>query len=98
MDKQTSDLKKRRLRERSLMTIFLFIGVAVLGYWLAYRMFTADSCEVFGSKVALVAVPACTAFGNRGAATLPFLLASLSLLWGVKELLRHANSSGRFKA
>jgi hypothetical protein len=80
------------------MTIFLFVGVAVLGYWLTYRVFTADSCEFFGSKIALVVVPACMALGNRGAATLPFLLASLSLLLGIKGLLHHANITGRFKA
>lgn len=80
------------------MTISLFVGVAVLGYWLTYRVFTADSCEFFGSKIALVIVPACMALGNRGAATLPFLFASLSLLLAIKGLLHHANITGRFKA
>ena len=80
------------------MTVFLFVGVAVLGYWLSYRVFTADSCEFFGSKIALVVVPACIALGSRGAATLPFLLASLSLLLGIKGLLHHSNVTGRFKA
>ena len=79
------------------MAIFLFVGVAALGYWLSYRVFTADSCEFFGSKIALVVVPACMALGNTAAAALPFLLASLSLWLGIKGLLHHANITDRFK-
>jgi hypothetical protein len=50
-----------------------------------------------GQKIALVVVPTCMSIGNRGAATLPFLLAALSLLLGTKGLFHRANITGRFE-
>jgi len=62
--------------------IFLFFSVAALFYWMAFRVFAAADCEFFGSKIALVIVPACAAFGNQAAAVFPLLMGSASLLIG----------------
>ena len=97
MDKRTSDRKKRRLKEKRLATIFLFIAFAVLFYWLSFRVFTATDCEFFGSKVALMVVPACAVFGNHGAATFPFLIASASLFMGFLSLRTYRNLTRRSK-
>jgi hypothetical protein len=80
MNKKKSNLRKRRLKERRLVSIFLFIAAAVLFFWLAFRIFTATDCKFFGSKLALVIVPACNAFGNQGAAAFLFLVAAASLV------------------
>lgn len=87
MDKKASDRRKQRLQEKQLALVFLFIAVAVFSYWLSFRIFTATDCEFFGSKLALVIVPACATFGNQGAAVFPFLIASVSLFTGF-QLLR----------
>lgn len=97
MDKKTSNLKKQRLQEKRLTPVFLFIAVAVMFYWLAFRVFTATDCEFFGSKLALIIVPACAAFGNQGAAAFPFLIASASLFMGVLSLRRSRNLTRRSK-
>jgi hypothetical protein len=91
MDKRTSNRRKRRLQEKRLAPVFLFILVAALFYWLSFRVFTATDCEFFGSKIALVIVPACAAFGNQGVAVFPFLIASASLFMGIVSLRAYRN-------
>ena len=97
MDKRTSDWRKQRLKEKQLAPVFLFISVAVLFYWLSFRVFTATDCEFFGSKLALVIVPACAAFGNQGAAVFPFLIATASLFMGFQSLRQYRNLTRRSK-
>lgn len=97
MDKRTSNRRKQRLQEKRLAPFFLFIAVAVLFYWLAFRVFTGTDCEFFGSKLAFVIVPTCTAFGNQGAAAFPFLIASASLVMGFLSLRQYRNLTRRSK-
>jgi hypothetical protein len=95
MDKRTSNRRKQRLQEKRIAPVFLFIAVAVLFYWLSFRIFTATDCKFIGSKLALVIVPACTAFGNQGAAVFPFLFASSSLFMGLLSLRQYRNLTRR---
>lgn len=95
MDKKTSNRRKQRLQEKRLAPVLLFIAVAVLFYWLSFRIFTGTDCEFFGSKIALVIVPACAAFGNQGAAAFPFLIASTSLFMGILSLRAYRNLTRR---
>lgn len=95
MGKRTSNRRKQRLQEKRLAPVFLFIAVAVLFYWLSFRVFTATDCEFFGSKIALVIVPACAAFGHQGAAAFPFLIASASLFMGIVSLRAYRNLTRR---
>jgi hypothetical protein len=97
MDKRKSKLRKQRLQEKRLAPAFLFIAVAVLFYSLAFRVFTAADCEFYGSKLALVIVPACTTFGNQGTAAFPFLIASASLLMVFLSLRKYRNLTSRAK-
>lgn len=97
MDKSTSNRKKNRLQEKRLGSVVLFIAVAVLFYWLSFRVFIATDCEFFGSKIALVLVPACVALGNKGAAVFPFLIASASLFMSSVSLRTHRNLTRRSK-
>jgi putative effector of murein hydrolase LrgA (UPF0299 family) len=97
MDKRKSNLRKQRLQERRIAPAFLFITVTVLFYWLAFRVFTATDCEFFGSKLALLFVPACAAFGNQGAAAFPFLIASASLFMSFLSLRQYRNLTRRSK-
>ena len=97
MDKRTSIRKKQLLREKRLGPVFLFVAVAALFYWLSFRVFTATDCEFFGSKIALVIVPACAAFGNQGAAVFSFLIASASLFMGFLSLRQYRNLTRRSK-
>ena len=97
MDKRKSNLRKQRLQEKRVAPVFLFIAVAVIFYWLAFRVFTVTDCEFFGSKLALVIVPACAAFGNQGAAVFPFLIASASLFMGFLSLRQYGNLTRRSK-
>jgi hypothetical protein len=97
MDKRTSDRKKQWLQEKRLAPVVLFIAVAILFYWVSFRVFSATDCEFFGSKFALVIVPACAAFGNQGAAVFPFLIASASLLMGFLSLRPYRNLIRRAK-
>lgn len=97
MDKKTRNRRKQRLQEKRLASVLLFMAVAVLFYWLSFRIFTGTDCEFFGSKIALVIVPACAAFGNQGAATFPFLIASTSLFMGIVSLRAYSNITHRTK-
>jgi hypothetical protein len=83
MDKKKSIAEKQRKKQRNWHTTMLFIAACIIGYWLAYQIFTASDCEFFGSKLAYVIVPICTAMGNVVAAIIPFAFGSLSawLAW-----------------
>lgn len=69
----------------------MFASVAALFYWLSFRVFTETDCEFFGSKISLLIVPACMAFGNKGAAVFPFIIASASLFMGGWFVFRSHN-------
>lgn len=97
MDKRTSDRRKQRLKRKQLAPIFLFIAVTVVFYWLSFRVFTATDCEFFGSKIALIIVPACAAVGNQGAAALPFIIATASLVMAFLSLRQYRNLTRRSK-
>jgi hypothetical protein len=85
MDKRTSKLRKQRLQQKRVAPILLFLTVAILSYWLSFRVFTSIGCDFSGSKVALVIVPACLALGNKGAAAIPFLLACASFFMAIQS-------------
>ena len=97
MDKTTSELRKQRLQEKRIAPVFLFITVAILFYWLAFRVFTATNCDFFGSKLALVIAPACAAFGNQDAAAFPLLIASGLLFMGFLSLSQNRKLTRRSK-
>lgn len=84
MDTRTSNRKRLRLQQKRLGNVLLFLAVAILFYWLSFRVFTAQDCEFFGSKLALLVVPACALLGNHGAAAIAFTIASASLFLAVR--------------
>lgn len=91
MDKKKSIAKKQREKQRKWHTTMLFIAGCIISYWLAYRIFTASDCEFFGSKLAYVIVPICTAMGNEVAAFIPFALGSLSAWLAWQSIMNSGN-------
>jgi hypothetical protein len=101
MDKISSERRKRQFQEKRLTAVFLLVSFSALFYWLSFRVFTSTDCEFFGSKLALVIVPVCVAFGNQGAAAFPFIFATVSLIMALLSLRQHRKptrrSDGPFK-
>jgi hypothetical protein len=97
MDKRTSKLRKQRIQLKRVAPILIFFTVAVLSYWLSFRVFTSLACDFYGSKVAFVIVPACVTLGNKAAAAIPFLLACTSLFMAIQLYRQHQNLTRRSK-
>jgi len=83
MAMQTGNRRTQRPRQKQVELALLFFAVAVVLYWLSVRIFMAQDCEFFGSKLALVIVPACAVLGNQAAAAIPFVVACALLLMAV---------------
>ena len=98
MDKKSSNLRKQRLQQARFAPVLLSLVVAALFSWLAFRVFTGIDCEFFGSKLALVVVPTCTALGNQAAAVIPFLIASASLFFAIQSYREYRHLTNRSKS
>ena len=94
MDKRTSDRKKRRLHDKRVGLVLLYLAVAGLFSWLSIRLFNSMDCEFFGSKLALLIVPACEVLGNRGAAILPVTVACVAFVMAGRSYFALENLTG----